>query len=119
CGTEMRRRPHERHAATNRETSERDVRFGPDPVFRMRGSCRGPPGDSGPRARPTTALATRQSSREASPDRTGRGNGIEHTGRFLFPDDFFSDVSRAAPTIALADPARSDKEFFVLHVPNG
>src|SRR5947209_18096438 len=81
----MRRRPHERDAATDPESSERDVRFGPDPVFRMRGSFRGPPGDSGPRARPTTALATLQSNREASPARTGQGSRKEDTTRLTYP----------------------------------
>src|SRR5438128_12682813 len=71
--TEMRRRAHERDAATDPESSERDARFGPDTVFRMRGSFRGPPGDSGPRARPTTALTTHKSNREGSPARTGPG----------------------------------------------
>src|SRR4051812_29097287 len=51
----------------------------------MRGSFRGPPGDSCPRARPTTALATLQSNREASPARTGRGRGEEHTVRLTYP----------------------------------
>src|SRR5438270_12667830 len=78
-GAEMTRRLHERDAATDPESSERDVRFEPDAVFRMRGSFRGPPGDSGPRARPTTALATLQSNREAGPARTGRGSGKEYT----------------------------------------
>src|SRR5260370_19211910 len=81
----MRRRPHERDAATDPESSERDVRFGPDTVFRMRGSFRGPPGDSGPRARPTTALSTLQSNREASPARTGRGSGKADTARLTYP----------------------------------
>src|SRR5712691_8369157 len=81
----MRRRPHERDAATDPESSERDVRFGPDTVFRMRGTFRGPPGDSGPRARPTTALSTLQSNREASPSRTGRGSGKEDTTRLTYP----------------------------------
>jgi hypothetical protein len=39
--------------------NERDVPFGSDTVFRMRGSFRGPPGDSGPRARSTAALLSR------------------------------------------------------------
>ncbi len=83
-GTEMRRRPHERDAATDPESSERDVRFGPDIVFRMRGSFRGPSGDSGSRARTTTALATLQFNREASPARTGRERGREDTARLTY-----------------------------------
>ena len=71
-GTKMRRRAHDRDAATDPESSERDVRFGPDTAFRMRGPFHGPPGDSGPRARPTTTLATLQSNRAGSPTRTGR-----------------------------------------------
>src|ERR1700692_3147459 len=81
----MRRRAHERDAATGPESSERDVRFGSDTVFRMRIFFRGPPGDSGPRARPTTALATLQSNREASPARTGGGSGKEDADRLTYP----------------------------------
>src|SRR5439155_19719929 len=82
-GTEMRRRPHERDAATDRESSERDVRFGPDTVLRMRGSFREPPGNSGPRARPTTA--TLQFNQESSPARTGRESGKVNTARSTNP----------------------------------
>src|SRR6266478_4737139 len=50
----------------------------------MRGSSSGPPGNSGPRARPTTALATLQFSREAGQTRTGRGSGNEPTARLTY-----------------------------------
>src|SRR6202011_5205676 len=100
----MRRPSHGRDAATDPEPSERDVRFGLDTVFRMRGSFRGPPGDSGPRARPTTALSTLQSIREASPAHSGRGSGKVDTARLTYPCQS-SRVLFSCPTFGFTEEA--------------
>lgn len=59
-GTEVRRHSYERDAATGAKPPTRDIWFGPNAVFRMRGPFRAPPGDLGPRTRPTASAATRQ-----------------------------------------------------------